>query len=136
MCSAGRSAALRRWNPGPAPAPSSNSSLPIPFTTAKNRAPWPPPELQRRKGGGITRPQVRKCFLMADQFDAIVIGGGPGGYNAAIRLGQLGLKAACVDSRGTFGGSCLNIGCIQSKALLHASERYEEAQKEFAKLGI
>ena len=73
---------------------------------------------------------------MADQFDAIVIGGGPGGYNAAIRLGQLGLKAACVDSRGTFGGTCLNIGCIPSKALLHASERYEEAQKEFAKLGI
>jgi len=73
---------------------------------------------------------------MADQFDAVVIGGGPGGYNAAIRLGQLGLKAACVDSRGTFGGTCLNIGCIPSKALLHASERYEEAQKEFAKLGI
>jgi len=73
---------------------------------------------------------------MADQFDAVVIGGGPGGYNAAIRLGQLGLKAACVDARGTFGGTCLNIGCIPSKALLHASERYEEAQKEFAKLGI
>jgi len=73
---------------------------------------------------------------MAEQFDAVVIGGGPGGYNAAIRLGQLGLKAACVDARGTFGGTCLNIGCIPSKALLHASERYEEAQKEFAKLGI
>lgn len=73
---------------------------------------------------------------MADSFDVVVIGGGPGGYNAAIRLGQLGLKAACVDKRGTFGGTCLNIGCIPSKALLHASERYEEAQKEFAKLGI
>ncbi len=73
---------------------------------------------------------------MADQFDVVVIGGGPGGYNAAIRLGQLGLKAACVDARGSFGGTCLNIGCIPSKALLHASERYEEAQKEFAKLGI
>ncbi len=73
---------------------------------------------------------------MADQFDAVVIGGGPGGYNAAIRLGQLGLKAACVDARGAFGGTCLNIGCIPSKALLHASERYEEAQKEFSKLGI
>src|SRR3569832_112810 len=134
MCSAGRSAALRRWNPGPAPAPSSNSSLPIPFTTAKNRAPWPPPELQRRKGGGIFCLLVRKCFLMADQFDAIVIGGGPGGYNAAISMGQLGLKAACVDSRGTFGGTCQNIGCIPSKALLHASELYEEAHKDFAKL--
>ena len=73
---------------------------------------------------------------MADQFDAVVIGGGPGGYNAAIRLGQLGLTTACVDARGTFGGTCLNIGCIPSKALLHASERFEEATKEFPKLGI
>jgi dihydrolipoamide dehydrogenase len=73
---------------------------------------------------------------MADQFDAVVIGGGPGGYNAAIRLGQLGLKAACIDARGTFGGTCLNVGCIPSKALLHASERFEEAGHGFAKLGI
>jgi len=73
---------------------------------------------------------------MADSFDAVVIGGGPGGYNAAIRLGQLGLKAACIDKRGAFGGTCLNIGCIPSKALLHASERLEEAKKAFAKLGI
>ncbi|MGC9953773.1 MAG: dihydrolipoyl dehydrogenase [Rhizomicrobium sp.] len=73
---------------------------------------------------------------MADQFDAIVLGGGPGGYNAAIRLGQLGLKTACIDKRGRFGGTCLNVGCIPSKALLHASERFEEASKEFVKLGI
>ncbi len=73
---------------------------------------------------------------MADSFDAIVIGGGPGGYNAANRLGQLGLTAACVDKRGAFGGTCLNIGCIPSKALLHASERFHEAQSDFAKLGI
>src|SRR5580698_4991711 len=73
---------------------------------------------------------------MADSFDAIVIGGGPGGYNAAIRLGQLGLTAACVDKRGSFGGTCLNIGCIPSKALLHASERFHEAHSDFAKLGI
>src|ERR1700744_1361245 len=73
---------------------------------------------------------------MADQFDVVVIGGGPGGYNAAIRLGQLGLKTACVDARGTFGGTCVNVGCIPSKALLHASERFEEASKEFPKLGI
>jgi dihydrolipoamide dehydrogenase len=73
---------------------------------------------------------------MADNFDAIVIGGGPGGYNTAIRLGQLGLTAACVDKRGTFGGTCLNIGCIPSKALLHASERFHEAHADFAKLGI
>src|SRR5271155_3856128 len=73
---------------------------------------------------------------MADTFDAVVIGGGPGGYNAAIRLGPLGLSAACVDKRGSFGGTCLNIGCIPSKALLHASERFHEAQTDFAKLGI
>jgi len=73
---------------------------------------------------------------MADQFDAVIIGGGPGGYNAAIRLGQLGLKTACVDKRGRFGGTCLNVGCIPSKALLHASERFDEARHDFAKLGI
>src|SRR5580704_17848363 len=73
---------------------------------------------------------------MADSFDAIVIGGGPGGYNAAIRLGQLGLKTACIDKRGAFGGTCLNIGCIPSKALLHASERFHEARTDFARLGI
>jgi dihydrolipoamide dehydrogenase len=73
---------------------------------------------------------------MPEQFDAVVIGGGPGGYNAAIRLGQLGLKAACIDKRGRFGGTCLNIGCIPSKALLFASERYEEATHGFAKIGI
>ena len=73
---------------------------------------------------------------MADSFDAIVIGGGPGGYNAAIRLGQLGLTSACIDKRGSFGGTCLNIGCIPSKALLHASERFHEATTDFAKLGI
>jgi dihydrolipoamide dehydrogenase len=73
---------------------------------------------------------------MADSFDAIVIGGGPGGYNAAIRLGQLGLTAACIDKRGAFGGTCLNIGCIPSKALLHASERFHEAHTDFARIGI
>jgi len=73
---------------------------------------------------------------MADTFDVIVIGGGPGGYNTAIRAGQLGLSAACIDKRGSFGGTCLNIGCIPSKALLHASERFHEAQSDFAGLGI
>jgi dihydrolipoamide dehydrogenase len=73
---------------------------------------------------------------MADSFDVIVIGGGPGGYNTAIRAGQLGLSAACIDKRGTFGGTCLNVGCIPSKALLHASERFHEAGHEFAGLGI
>src|SRR6202012_114381 len=73
---------------------------------------------------------------MADNFDMIVIGGGPGGYNAAIRAGQLGLTAACIDKRGSFGGTCLNVGCIPSKALLHASERFHEAGHDFAALGI
>src|SRR5882724_811586 len=73
---------------------------------------------------------------MADAFDTVVIGGGPGGYNAAIRLGQLGLKAACVDSRGSFGGTCLNVGCIPSKALLHASDLYQLAKSDFARFGI
>ena len=73
---------------------------------------------------------------MSDEFDVVIIGGGPGGYNAAIRAGQLGLRAACVDSRGTFGGTCLNVGCIPSKALLYASELYAEAGEKFGKLGI
>src|SRR5215471_5075392 len=73
---------------------------------------------------------------MADSFDAVVIGGGPGGYNAAIRLGQLGLSVACIDKRGTFGGTCLNIGCIPSKALLYASERFEEAGHMLARMGV
>ncbi|GAB4528129.1 MAG: dihydrolipoyl dehydrogenase [Amphiplicatus sp.] len=72
------------------------------------------------------------------QYDVIIIGAGPGGYNAAIRAGQLGLKAALIEKRETrkLGGTCLNVGCIPSKALLHASELYEAASNGFAKLGI
>jgi len=69
-------------------------------------------------------------------YDVVIIGGGPGGYNAAIRAGQLGLKVACVEMRETLGGTCLNVGCMPSKALLHASEMYELATKDFAGLGI
>ncbi len=72
---------------------------------------------------------------MAD-YDVVIIGGGPGGYNGAIRAGQLGLKVACVEKRATLGGTCLNVGCIPSKALLHASELYELAMKDFASFGI
>ena len=75
---------------------------------------------------------------MADtDFDVIVIGSGPGGYVAAIRAAQLGLKTACVESRETLGGTCLNVGCIPSKALLHASELFEEANHgTLAKWGV
>jgi dihydrolipoamide dehydrogenase len=69
-------------------------------------------------------------------YDVIIIGGGPGGYNAAIRAGQLGLTVACVESRVTLGGTCLNVGCIPSKSLLHASEMFEAARDDFAGLGI
>ncbi|MCY1338044.1 Dihydrolipoyl dehydrogenase 3 [compost metagenome] len=70
-------------------------------------------------------------------YDVVVIGGGPGGYNAAIKAGQLGMKVACVEGRETLGGTCLNVGCMPSKALLHASELFEAAAgKEFATLGI
>ena len=70
------------------------------------------------------------------QYDVVIIGGGPGGYNAAIRAGQLGLKAAIVEMRDALGGTCLNVGCMPSKALLHASELYEAANREFEHLGI
>jgi dihydrolipoamide dehydrogenase len=69
-------------------------------------------------------------------YDLIVIGTGPGGYVCAIRAAQLGLKTAVVEKNPTFGGTCLNIGCIPSKALLHASELFEEAGHSFAKMGI
>ncbi len=75
---------------------------------------------------------------MADyDFDVLIIGSGPGGYVAAIRVAQLGLKTACVESRETLGGTCLNVGCIPSKAMLHASELYDAAANGMmAKLGI
>ena len=73
---------------------------------------------------------------MENNFDVIVIGSGPGGYVAAIRSAQLGLKTACIETRKTLGGTCLNIGCIPSKSLLNASEMYRKTQNEFKSLGI
>src|SRR4051794_37572197 len=73
---------------------------------------------------------------MADRFDLIVIGAGPGGYVAAIRAAQLGMKVACVEKRAALGGTCLNIGCIPSKALLDSSELYAQAKAHFAQHGI
>ena len=72
---------------------------------------------------------------MSEKFDVTVIGGGPGGYVCAIRLAQLGLKTACIEARGTLGGTCLNIGCIPSKSLLNLSENFHKA-KNFKKIGI
>ena len=74
---------------------------------------------------------------MSDQsYDLVVIGGGPGGYVCAIKAAQLGLKVACVEKRGALGGTCLNVGCIPSKALLQSSEKFEETQGELARHGI
>ena len=73
---------------------------------------------------------------MENNFDLVVIGGGPGGYVCAIRAAQLGLKTACVESRGSLGGTCLNVGCIPSKSLLNLSENYHKAKKDFDKQGI
>jgi dihydrolipoamide dehydrogenase len=72
---------------------------------------------------------------MAD-FDTIIIGAGPGGYVAAIRAAQLGQKVACVEGRETLGGTCLNVGCIPSKALLHATHMLHETHENFAKMGL
>src|SRR4029079_6266622 len=75
-----------------------------------------------------------ECCVMP--YDLIVIGTGPGGYVCAIRAAQLGQKVAVVEKRATYGGTCLNVGCIPSKALLHASEMFEEAGHSFARMGI
>mmetsp|Transcript_14620 Transcript_14620/g.14093 ORF Transcript_14620/g.14093 Transcript_14620/m.14093 type:complete len:502 (-) Transcript_14620:183-1688(-) len=72
----------------------------------------------------------------SDKYDVVVIGGGPGGYVAAIKAGQLGLKTACVEMRGTLGGTCLNVGCIPSKALLQSSHHFHDAKHHFAEHGI
>ena len=69
-------------------------------------------------------------------YDVIVIGSGPGGYVSAIRCAQLGFKTACVEGSDTLGGTCLNVGCIPSKALLHASHQLHEAEHNFAKMGL
>src|SRR6516164_8884180 len=73
---------------------------------------------------------------MADRYDVVIIGAGPGGYVAAIRAAQLGFRTACIESRGSLGGTCLNIGCIPSKALLQSSEKFTEAGHSFAEHGV
>lgn len=74
--------------------------------------------------------------MATENFDLIVIGGGPAGYVAAIRAAQLGFKTACVEKRKTYGGTCLNVGCIPSKALLESSEKFHEAKSKLSKHGV
>src|SRR5438045_1872168 len=74
--------------------------------------------------------------MMTDEFDLVVIGAGPGGYVAAIRGAQLGLKVACIEKEAALGGTCLRVGCIPSKALLESSELFAEARQSFAAHGI
>jgi len=87
-----------------------------------------------------TSSQLLRSFtsspLLRDGYDIAVLGGGPGGYVAAIKASQLGLKTVCIESRGTLGGTCLNVGCIPSKALLNSSHLFEHAKKDFAHHGI
>ena len=71
-----------------------------------------------------------------EKFDIIVIGGGPGGYVCAIKAAQLGFRVACIEGREKLGGTCLNVGCIPSKALLHASEAYHDSIQNFSKMGL
>ena len=73
---------------------------------------------------------------MSDKFDIVVIGGGPGGYVGAIRAAQLGFKVACVDANKIFGGTCLRVGCIPSKAMLESSELLHQAKENFKSHGI
>ncbi|CDI82910.1 dihydrolipoyl dehydrogenase, putative [Eimeria acervulina] len=91
--------------------------------------------LAQQPRGAFWLPQ-RRLFSSTSEYDLVVIGGGPGGYVAAIKAAQLGLKTACVEKRGALGGTCLNVGCIPSKALLNMSHKYKEASSDFKKFGI
>jgi dihydrolipoamide dehydrogenase len=88
-----------------------------------------------QKSQAFIRNQIR-FFSVAKEYDVAVIGGGPGGYVAAIKAAQKGLKTICVEKRGTLGGTCLNVGCIPSKALLNATHKYVEAKEHFSEIGI
>merc|ERR1712072_1566415 len=79
---------------------------------------------------------IARALSSGAQDDVIVLGGGPGGYVAAIKAGQLGMKVTCIEKRGTLGGTCLNVGCIPSKALLNASHMYHDAEHNFKSKGI
>lgn len=92
--------------------------------------------LSRRSSSLVSSSAARAFSSSSSEYDLVVVGGGPGGYVAAIKAAQLGLKTACVESRGSLGGTCLNVGCIPSKALLHSTHMYHSAQHDFKKYGI
>jgi len=77
-----------------------------------------------------------RAFSATKEYDVAIIGGGPGGYVAAIKAGQKGLKTVCIEKRGTLGGTCLNVGCIPSKALLNSTHKYVDAKNHFKNIGI
>merc|ERR1719454_872873 len=77
-----------------------------------------------------------RAFSAGEKYDVVVVGGGPGGYVAAIKAAQLGLKTACIESRGTLGGTCLNVGCIPSKALLQSTHHYHDVMHNMEAHGI
>merc|ERR1719473_317183 len=78
----------------------------------------------------------QRLFSAGTEYDLCVVGGGPGGYVAAIKAAQMGLKTVCVERRGKLGGTCLNVGCIPSKSLLHNSHLFHQAQHDFKARGI
>ncbi|TPX45779.1 dihydrolipoyl dehydrogenase [Synchytrium endobioticum] len=113
---------------GPATIISSNT---LACTTAANA-----PRLSRPAIHTPTIWAFRRGYATSQEYDVVVIGGGPGGYVAAIKASQLGMRTACIEGRGALGGTCLNVGCIPSKSLLHNSHLYHVATHDFEKRGI
>jgi dihydrolipoamide dehydrogenase len=107
----------------------------VPASEPQAAEPTPAP-VQAAQPSSAPQPKPPAAEPATDTFDVVVIGGGPGGYVCAIRAAQLGLKTACVEKRETLGGTCLNIGCIPSKALLQSSENFHEVQSSFKDHGI
>src|SRR4051794_30448466 len=110
--------------------------IPLPSPLAPRPSPLAPRPSPLAPRPFLRAPRPFWELKVAERYDLVVIGAGPGGYVAAIRAAQLGLKVACVEKRATLGGTCLNIGCIPSKALLDSSELYHLAQQRFAQHGI